>query len=69
MLNYYFGELIGIGAAAIIARFLFLNFPSTSSNSQSVLTMILLLIAGTAEGLIIGYIQLRSIQQELILAL
>ncbi len=63
MLNYSFGELLGIGAAAIIGRFLFLNFSTTSSSSQSAITMIILVIAGTTEGLIIGFIQWRSLSK------
>ncbi len=62
MLNYSFGELLGIGAAAIIGRFLFIQFSDTPSSSTN-LTFVILILAGAAEGLIIGYIQWKSLSK------
>lgn len=65
MLNYSFGELIGIGIAATIGRFLFIGFSSkvSSSGGTSFLTLIILLIAGIVEGFITGYIQWKSLSK------
>lgn len=63
ILNYSFGELIGIGIAASIGRFLFFTFPESSSFSQSTLTVVLLFIAGIAEGLVLGYIQWKALSK------
>ncbi|HEY3429784.1 MAG TPA: hypothetical protein VGK39_03840 [Cyclobacteriaceae bacterium] len=62
-MNYSVGELFGIGVAAAIARLLFLNIPSESPIPESALTVIILIIAGIAEGFIIGYIQWRSLSK------
>lgn len=61
MLNYSFGELLGIGAAATIGRLLFVNFSNVSSTSA--MAFIILVVAGVAEGLIIGYIQWKSLSK------
>jgi hypothetical protein len=61
IINYSLGELIGIGIAASIGRFLFFTFPESSALSQSTLTVIILIIAGVAEGFILGYIQWKSL--------
>lgn len=65
MFHYSLGELMGIGAAAIIARFLFIGFSNTSAsaNTTSYLMFMILIIAGASEGLIIGYIQWRSLSK------
>jgi hypothetical protein len=63
MLNYSFGEVLGIGAAAIIGRFLFIEFSGTSSASSSNLALAILIMAGAAEGLIIGSIQWKSLSK------
>lgn len=63
ILNYSFGELIGIGIAAAIGRFLFFTFPESSAVSQSTLTVIILFFAGIAEGLILGYIQWKALSR------
>jgi hypothetical protein len=61
--KYSLGELIGIGVAAAIARFLFLSYPQSEKISGTVLNVIILMIAGISEGLIIGYIQWRSLSK------
>lgn len=61
IINYSLGELIGIGIAASIGRLLFFTFPENSTISQSALTVIILIIAGMAEGFILGYIQWKSL--------
>ena len=68
MLNYSFGELLGIGAAATIGRFLFIGFTNTTSSpaSTSFLTFIILVIAGAAEGCIIGYVQWKSLSKMIL---
>lgn len=63
IVNYSLGELIGIGIAASISRFLFFTFPDSSVVSQSALTVIILVIAGVSEGYILGYIQWRSLSK------
>jgi len=63
IINYSFGELIGIGIAASIGRFLFFTFPENSTVSQSALTVIILVVAGVAEGFILGYIQWKSLSK------
>jgi hypothetical protein len=65
MLNYSFGELLGIGAAAIIGRFLFIEFSGASAGSSFTLTYAILIMAGAAEGFIIGYVQWRSLSKLL----
>jgi hypothetical protein len=68
MLNYSAGELLGIGAAATIGRFLFVGFSklSVSSGSSYAVTLLILIIAGMAEGLIIGYVQWKSLSKMII---
>jgi hypothetical protein len=63
MLNYSFGELLGIGAAAIVGRLLFIKFADASETSSSFLTAVILIMAGGAEGLIIGFIQWKSLSK------
>jgi hypothetical protein len=63
MLNYSLGELLGIGAAAIVGRLLFIQFSNASETSSSVLTAVILIMAGAAEGLIIGFIQWKSLSK------
>lgn len=63
IINYSLGELIGIGIAAAIGRFLFFTFPESSAVSQSALTVIILIIAGLAEGFILGYIQWKALSK------
>jgi hypothetical protein len=63
IISYSFGELIGIGVAASIGRLVFFTFPENSVASQSTLTVIILIIAGITEGLILGYIQWKSLSR------
>lgn len=63
IINYSLGELIGIGVAATIGRFLFFKFPESSQGVQSALTVIILFVAGIAEGIILGYIQWKSLSK------
>src|SRR5688572_9567227 len=63
ILNYSVGELFGIGVAATAARFLFIDIPDNAPISQSTLVVIILIVAGISEGLIIGYIQWRSLSK------
>jgi len=61
ILNYSFGELLGIGAAATIGRLLFAGFSDTALSQAVFLFPLILVIAGTLEGLIIGYVQWKSL--------
>lgn len=61
--KYSIGELIGIGVAATLARLLFVNFPQGTAVSTSTVTIVILFVAGISEGLIIGYIQWRSLSK------
>ena len=63
IINYSLGELLGIGIAATIGRFLFFTFPEGSATTESALTVIILIIAGIAEGFILGYIQWKSLSK------
>ncbi|HEY5749867.1 MAG TPA: hypothetical protein VIU12_27560 [Chryseolinea sp.] len=63
ILNYSLGELLGIGAAAIIARFLFMEYSQAEHGQSPTLTGLVLTVAGTSEGLIIGYVQWRSLSR------
>lgn len=63
IINYSLGELIGIGIAASIGRFLFFTFPDNSVVSQSALTIMILIIAGIAEGYILGHIQWKALSK------
>jgi hypothetical protein len=62
MFNYSIGELLGIGAAAAIGRFLFVGFSHSSSQTPA-LTFTILIMAGAVEGFIIGYIQWKSLSK------
>lgn len=64
MLNYSFGELLAIGAAAMIGRFLFINISNTPITTFT--TVSILIIAGAAEGFIIGCIQWKSLSKVLL---
>ena len=68
MLNYSFGELLGIGAAATIGRFLFIGFSNvaSSASSTSILTFMILIVAGASEGVIIGYVQWKSLTRVIL---
>ncbi len=63
MMHYSLGELLGIGGAAIVTRLLFYDYSNVTYNRSSAVTVLVLLIAGTMEGLIIGYIQWRSLSK------
>ncbi len=65
MLIYSFGEVLGIGAAATIGRFLFIGF-STSIAQSSALFFFVLVMSGAAEGIIIGYVQWKSLSRLLV---
>ena len=64
MLFYAFGELLAIAAAAVIGGFLFINLPGKSLTHFQ--TIVLLGIAGCTEGLIIGWIQWKSLSKVLL---
>ncbi len=64
MLNYSFGELLAIGIATIIGRFLFTGTSNTVLTPFT--TFVILIIAGTTEGFIIGYIQWKSLSKVLL---
>lgn len=66
MLKYSIGELAGIGISAVIARFLFFEFSDSEMASSTTMTAVVLVMAGIAEGLIIGYIQWRSLSKFLV---
>lgn len=66
MLIYSFGEVLGIGVAAIIGRFLFIGFSSTSIAQSSALFFFVLVMSGAAEGIIIGYVQWKSLSRLLV---
>jgi len=61
--SYSLGELFGIGAAAVISRLLVIEYLHTSSGVSTALTTVVLIIAGATEGVIIGYIQWRSLSK------
>jgi hypothetical protein len=61
--KYSLGELVGIGIAAAIGRFLFFTFPENAAVSHSALTVIILVIAGIAEGIVLGYIQWKALSK------
>jgi len=63
ILSYSLGELFGIGAAAIIARFLYMGYSELGHGRSPVLDILVLIIAGTSEGLIIGYVQWKSLSR------
>jgi hypothetical protein len=63
IINYSLGELIGIGFAATIGRLLFVTLPENSFVSPTALNIIILFVAGIAEGFILGYIQWRSLSK------
>ena len=64
MLFYAIGELLAIAAAAAIGSFLFVDLPGKPLSHFQ--TMVLLGIAGCAEGLIIGWIQWKSLSKVLL---
>ncbi|HEU5292862.1 MAG TPA: hypothetical protein VFU05_19575, partial [Cyclobacteriaceae bacterium] len=61
ILNYSLGELVGIGVAAALGRLLFISFPPTSSLSTSFMIVLILITAGALEGIVLGYIQWKSL--------
>lgn len=64
MFYYSFGELLAMAAVVIIGGFLFIDFsnkPLTPFTSIAIL-----IIAGASEGLIIGYIQWKSLSKVLL---
>jgi len=61
ILSYSLGELFGIGAAAIIARSLYMGYSQIDEGQSPLLSALVLIMAGTSEGLIIGYIQWKSL--------
>jgi hypothetical protein len=63
ILSYSLGELLGIGVAAIIARFLYLGYSQIDLGRSPALDAFVLIIAGTSEGLIIGYVQWKSLSR------
>ena len=66
MLIYSFGEVLGIGAAATIGRFLFIGFSSTSVAQSAALFFFVLVMSGAVEGMIIGYVQWKSLSRLVI---
>lgn len=64
LVRYSLGELVGIGTAATLARLLLLEFEHTHFASSS-FTAVALLFVGTVEGVIIGYLQWRSLSRFL----
>lgn len=64
MLYYSFGELLAITAAAIIGGFLFIDFSNRPLTPFT--TIAILVIAGASEGLVIGYIQWKSLSRVLL---
>jgi hypothetical protein len=63
MISYSLGELFGIGVAAIIARFLYMGYSQLDSSRSPTLDALVLIAAGTSEGLIIGYVQWKSLSR------
>ncbi len=63
IVNYSIGELLGIGAAASIGRILFVEFSGTALSQTPFLFFFILVLAGALEGIIIGYIQWRSLSR------
>jgi hypothetical protein len=63
MLNYSVGELLGIGAAATIGRVLFIEFSGESAAVSTFVTFVVLLIAGSVEGFVIGFVQWRALSK------
>lgn len=61
VMNYSIGGLMGIAAAAAIGRIMFMNLSNSNGDYTSVFPFTILLIAGAAEGFIIGYTQWKSI--------
>jgi len=60
---YSIGEMLGIGTAAMVARFLLIEYSQSTYTSSTVLTALVLILAGTIEGLIIGYVQWKSLSK------
>src|SRR5687767_763046 len=63
VLNYSIGELMGIVAAAAIGRLMFIELSNSQSLHTSMFPLAILIIAGAAEGFIIGYAQWKSLSQ------
>jgi hypothetical protein len=63
ILNYSAGELLGIGAAATIGRLLFVEFSKESAAASTFVTFVILLIAGSVEGFVIGFVQWRALSK------
>jgi hypothetical protein len=63
ILSYSLGELLGIGAAAIIARFFYMAYSHLDETRSTTLNVFVLIAAGTSEGLIIGYVQWKSLSR------
>ena len=63
MLRYTFGELLGIGSAAVICRLLLVEFSDVIIDYPSYVTSFVLAMSGLAEGWIIGYLQWRSLSK------
>ncbi len=63
ILKYSFGEILGIGAAATIGRLLFVGFSDTALSQTPFLFFSILVMAGAMEGIVIGYVQWKSISR------
>jgi uncharacterized membrane protein len=61
ILNYSIGEVMGIAAAATIGRLMFIELSGNQSLHTSIFPLVILIIAGAAEGFIIGYAQWKSL--------
>lgn len=61
--HYSIGELVGIGIAAIIARLLYIGYSEIDDGQSPTLNTFVLVVAGTLEGLIMGYVQWRSLSR------
>lgn len=64
ILYYSLGDLLAIAAAAVIGGFLFIDFSNRPLTPFT--TTAILVIAGASEGLIIGYIQWKSLSRVLL---
>lgn len=51
------GEVIGLGAAALVGIWLMMNYEQSPTTLTIVLTAVLMIAAGTFEGVIVGYAQ------------
>jgi hypothetical protein len=59
VLHYSVGEVLAIGVASLMARFVFVGF-FESAFSTSLIMLVILVSAGLIEGLMTGYVQWRS---------